>query len=72
MVIRAHFDGKVIVPDEPVNLPTNHMLKIMIEPVPNRFAERKAAWQRLKSRKVHGSSIPLEVLRRENLYEDRI
>ena len=69
MVIRMHFDGKVLVPDEPVDLPVDKPLKgevTVIEP------EREAAWQRLKSRKVRGSSIPLEVLRRENLYEDRV
>lgn len=29
--ISAHFDGKYIVPDEPVDLPTNQMLTIRIE-----------------------------------------
>ena len=31
--IKAHFDGKVLVPDEPVDLPVNQPLKIMVEPV---------------------------------------
>ena len=29
--IRAHFDGKVIVPDEPVDLPPNTVLDLRIE-----------------------------------------
>jgi len=29
--ISAHFDGKVIVPDEPVNLPTGQPLRIHVE-----------------------------------------
>ena len=29
--LTAHFDGKVIVPDEPVNLPTNKKLIIHVE-----------------------------------------
>jgi hypothetical protein len=30
--IRCHFDGKVIVPDEPVDLPVNKPLLIRVEP----------------------------------------
>ncbi len=35
MTIKAHFDGKVIVPDEPVNLPKDQQLEISILPVAN-------------------------------------
>ena len=28
--IRAHFDGKAIVPDEPVDLPVNHPLQVQL------------------------------------------
>ena len=31
--LKAHFDGKVLVPDEPVNLPVNRALKVLVEPV---------------------------------------
>lgn len=31
--IKAHFDGKVIVPEEPVNLPTNQPLVVQIQAV---------------------------------------
>ena len=31
--ISAHFDGKVIVPDSPVDLPHNQALIVQIEPV---------------------------------------
>ena len=30
-VIAAHFDGKVIVPDEPVDLPAGQVLRVHIE-----------------------------------------
>jgi hypothetical protein len=30
--ISAHFDGKVIVPDEPVELPTGQRLRVHLEP----------------------------------------
>ena len=32
-VLKAHFDGKVLIPDEPVNLPTNCVLEVRVEPV---------------------------------------
>jgi hypothetical protein len=32
--LTGHFDGKVIVPDEPVNLPMNARLVIHVEPEP--------------------------------------
>jgi hypothetical protein len=31
MTLKAHFDGKVLIPDEPVNLPVNRALKVQIE-----------------------------------------
>lgn len=33
IAIKARFDGKVIVPDEPVNLPTDRALLVRIEPL---------------------------------------
>ena len=33
MTLRAHFDGKVLVPDEPVNLPVNCALELQVKPV---------------------------------------
>lgn len=33
LVLKAHFDGRVIVPDEPVNLPTNQKLIVQLEAV---------------------------------------
>jgi hypothetical protein len=31
--VNAHFDGKVIIPDEPLDLPPNQALIVSIEPV---------------------------------------
>ena len=31
MTIRCHFDGKVIVPDEPIELPVNQPLYVTVE-----------------------------------------
>jgi len=40
--LAAHFDGQVIVPDEPVELPVGQRLRVLVEllgPSPPRFAE---------------------------------
>ncbi len=67
-------DGTVIVPDEPVDLPVNEPLEFefrISEPRPSadEIKRREAAWERLKARKVRGSDIPLEALRREKMDE---
>lgn len=39
--LAAHFDGQVIVPDEPVQLPVGQQLRVhieLVEPPPPRFA----------------------------------
>lgn len=72
IVIRAHFDGKTIVPDEPVHLPVDKPLEASLTLLGEnrgRSPEREAAWQRLKSRRIKGVRIPDEALRRENIYE---
>jgi hypothetical protein len=33
MTLKVHFDGKVLVPDEPVNLPVNCALEVQIKPI---------------------------------------
>lgn len=76
MTIRAHYDGKVIVPDEPVNWPVDQPLRISVEPDPTSFKapaseERMAAIDRIAARAVRGARIPDDALRRENLYDDR-
>jgi hypothetical protein len=47
MTVSAHFDGKVIVPDEPLDLPPNQALILQIEPVSGEDApaeESSLAW----------------------------
>ena len=77
IIIRAHFDGKAIIPDEPVDLPIGEQLEARLTPIVGEhreadLKERQSAWERLKSRGVHGVDVPSEALRRENMYEDRI
>jgi len=33
-VLKAHFDGKVLIPDEPVNLPVNCALEVSVQRAP--------------------------------------
>jgi hypothetical protein len=74
--IKAHFDGKTIVPDEPVDLPVGTPLIVelpalnTLRPVPL-ANERLAALDHLASMALPGLKISDESLLRDNLYEDR-
>ncbi len=83
--IRAHYDGAAIVRDETVELPINQPLQSQVIEaareegsmdsglLPEAERERRrAAWERFLSRAIHCPDVPLEALRRENLYEDRL
>jgi len=88
MTLRAHFDGKVIVPDEPVDLPVGAPLEVEVRTPngvspqvaaameaakdPSDTARRLEALERFVSFGVPGTNIPLEMLRREHLYDDRV
>jgi hypothetical protein len=72
VVIRAHFDGKTIVPDEPVDLPVGQSLEIELKQVPQVLGwdpeKAREAIKRIASRAVP-ANIPSEALRREHIYE---
>jgi hypothetical protein len=36
-VVKAHFDGKVLIPDEPVKLPVNCALELHVQPLEKRI-----------------------------------
>jgi hypothetical protein len=49
VTLNAHFDGKTIVPDEPLSLPAGTRLKVSVEPIAGPAAlsspdDRLAAW----------------------------
>lgn len=44
MTVSTHFDGKVIVPDEPLDLPPNQALRVPIEPLEGEGEESALAW----------------------------
>ena len=76
VTIRAHFDGKVIVPDETVSLPRDTPLTVHVETRPaggtGSVGERRAAYDaflaRAGARPV--PRLPEAALRRESIYED--
>jgi len=73
--IKGHFDGKMIVPDEPVDWPAGTPLIVEVyssarnPPAPT-LEERLDALHRIASRSCTSPGIPLEALRRENMYGD--
>lgn len=73
-VIRMHFDGRVFIPEGPVDVPINEPLDFELKQAadePSWDPEKaKAAIRRIASR-AKPVGIPLEALRRENIYEDR-
>jgi predicted DNA-binding antitoxin AbrB/MazE fold protein len=79
LVIRAHYDGRVIVPDEPVDLPVGQPLEVELRLIPTeieRSQDELSIEERQRrlaqaSGRISGPLIPLEALRRENLYEER-
>lgn len=81
--IQAHFDGRVFIPDEPVDLPLNEPLRLTVEPShkaasatalpiladPSRtFEEKLDAVRRTFSYGREGKALPDEALRRESIY----
>ena len=75
VVIRVHFDGKTIVPEEPVDLPVNESMEAEFRTLDARGERRKKtreAWERFTANPLKGLSVSDESLRRENLYEDRL
>ncbi len=81
--IRAHFDGRALIPDQPLDLPVNQPLSVEItqmaasgapngasQPTPQGIKDRLRKLEALDGL-LAGPVIPLESLRRENLYDDR-
>jgi len=86
MTIRAHFNGTVIVPDEPVNLPVDAALELEVKRTngfspevaaameaardPADTAGRLAALSEFVTHAVERADIPDRMLRREQMYGD--
>lgn len=81
--IRAHFDGTYFVPDDPVDVATGEAVILNIQPVREErektsgpgfkfksLEERKKAVHQIAGILQKLPELPLESLRRENLYAD--
>ena len=73
IVIRAHFDGKTIVPDEPVDLPVNEPIEAELRVPeaklsPREIRKRRAAIKRLAARAIHGLNVSDFAFSRESIY----
>jgi len=69
MTVNAHFDGKVIIPDEPLDLPPNQPLIVQIEPVrgPGEPAEESAlSW--LAANAVESDTLPTDLADQHDHY----
>lgn len=73
VVIRVHYDGKTIVPEEPVDLPINESVEAEFRIPEARLSDqeirkRRAAIKRLASKAITGLNIPDFALSRESIY----
>jgi predicted DNA-binding antitoxin AbrB/MazE fold protein len=72
-VIRARFSGRVIILEEPLDLPEEQSLEVIIKCIPSEIhsdaVSAQRAWQEIKATAIRGLNIPNEALRRERLYE---
>ena len=72
-VIQAEYDGKVLIPDEPLNLPVGARVKLTVEvEVDEQLRKFHLLWKYFEDHPVDAPSLSDEHLRRENLYEERI
>ena len=78
--IHVRFDGKALIPEEPVDLPVGERLTVQVvtqlgppewDTSPEAIEERIRLLDEGAGRIKGGDPIPLEALSRENLYEDR-
>jgi len=68
---KAHFDGKVIVPDEPVALPKNQPLVVHVEVVKKPKRKKKkgiSALRWLAENAVEDDSLPTDLSYQHNHY----
>jgi hypothetical protein len=69
MTVNAHFDGRVIVPDEPLDLPPNQPLIVQIEPVSGSgepVEESALTW--LAANAVESDALPTDLADKHDHY----
>lgn len=69
MTVRAHFDGKVIVPDEPLDLLPNQALILQIQTVSGQIAPAEgAALAWITANAVDSDALPADLADRHDHY----
>ncbi len=69
MTVSAHFDGKVIVPDEPLDLPPNQALILQIQAVGSKddsAEESSLAW--IAANAVDSDALPADLADQHDRY----
>jgi len=69
VTVSAHFDGKVIVPDEPLDLPPNQALILQIQAVGGKDVspeESSLAW--VADHAVDSDALPVDLADRHDRY----
>jgi hypothetical protein len=68
MTVNAHFDGKVIVPDEPLDLQPNEALIVRIERVGPREAADESALTWIAENAVEDDPLPIDLAHQHDHY----
>jgi hypothetical protein len=68
MTVNAHFDGRAIIPDEPLDLPPNQALILQIERVGPRAPAEESALAWLAANAVENDPLPTDLADRHNHY----
>ena len=67
--VNAHFDGKVIIPDEPLGLPRNQPLIVRIESVGRKHdAAEESVLSWLAANAVESDALPMDLADRHDHY----
>lgn len=75
---KAHFDGTALIPDEPIELPTDRTLEAQVDIVPREHGDttgvkigwRAKALEEFIARARNHPPVSLEAFGRDSLYED--
>ena len=68
MTVSAHFDGKAIIPDETLDLPSNQALIVQIESVGAREAADESALAWLAANAVENDALPADLADQHDCY----
>jgi hypothetical protein len=68
VTVSAHFDGRVIVPDEPLDLPPNQALILQIERVDGAVPSDESALTWLAANAIDSEALPTDLADRHDHY----